>query len=258
MTTATSTWREPPPVRGALSGIDLTDSGVWDERLRSDRERASRHQTPELAAITAVVETRSRELGALALILSGSTARGRRTRVSDLDYHVIGPRPETKDLPEDIDLYSDDPQRFMDKLRSGDDFAHWSLWYGCVVFDAGVVKRAAEYAARNNAWPDPARKLRQAQETLDFAARMVESGDYERALEEVRGALSLAARWWLLSHDVFPLARDELSGQLIELGQVELAAALKMSIHQRPNLAFLARTVTSARTLTISEPAAAQ
>jgi hypothetical protein len=66
-----------------------------------------------------VVEARSRELGALALILSGSTARGRRTRVSDLDYPVIGPRPEINDSPEDIDLYSDDPDRFMDKLRSG-------------------------------------------------------------------------------------------------------------------------------------------
>lgn len=257
MTTVTRTWRDLPPVRGALSRIDVSDSGVWADRLRSDRERASQNQTPELAAITAAVEGRSRELGALAMILSGSTARGRRTRVSDLDYHVVGPRPETKDLPEDIDLYCDDPKSFMDKLRSGDDFAHWSLWYGCVVFDSGVVKRGVEYVAQTDAWPDPDRKLRQARQTLDFAGLLVESGDYERALEEVRGALSLTARWWLLSHDVFPLARDELSGQLIETGQVELAAALEMSIHERPNLAFLAQGLTSAQGLTMLEPSAA-
>lgn len=258
MTTVTTTWPDLSPVRGALARVDVSDTGVWADRLRSDLERAARHQTAKLAAITAAVEERSRELGALALILSGSTARGRRTRVSDLDYHVIGRPPETKDLPEDIDLYSDDSKSFMDKLRSGDDFAHWSVWYGCVLFDSGVVRRGVEYAALTNAWPDPDRKLGQAQHALDFAGRMVESGDHERALDEVRGALSLTARWCLLSHDVFPLSRDELAGQLIDTGQDELAAALQTSIHERPDLASLARAIASARQLTVREQALAR
>lgn len=250
MSTVASAWHGVPPVRGGLSRIDVADPRVWDERLRHDRDRAERHQAPELAAITAIVEARSRERGALALVLSGSTARGRRTGVSDLDYHVIGSRPNVDELPSDIDLYSDDPDDFRAKLRSGDDFAHWSVWYGCVLFDSGVMEAGAAYVARHDAWPDPDRKLRQARHALDFAERIVESADYEPALEQVRGALSLTARWWLLAHDVFPLARDELSTQLMDLGNVDVAAALHASIHERPTLASLSAAAATARALT--------
>lgn len=188
MTSATRTWREPAPVRGALAGMDLSDAGVWTGRLRSDRARAARNQTAELAAITAAIEARSRDGGARAVILSGSTARGRRTRVSDLDYHVIGPRPTIAHVAEDVDLYCDDTETLMAKLRSGDDFVHWSVWYGCILFDDGVVQSAARYLARHDCWPDANRKLRQAQSALTFTHRIVESGDHEAALEQVAGS----------------------------------------------------------------------
>jgi hypothetical protein len=87
-------WKQPAPVRGALGELDVAEAGVWTDRLRFDRTRAVRDQPAELAAITAAVEARSQAVGARALILSGSTTRARRTRVSDLDYHVIGGRPE--------------------------------------------------------------------------------------------------------------------------------------------------------------------
>lgn len=103
----------------------------------------------ELAAITATVEARSRAVGARALILSGSTARARRTRVSDLDYHVIGSRPNIGDPAQDIDLQCDDAETFMAKLRAGDDLVHWSVWYGCVLFDDGVVQSAATHGSRS-------------------------------------------------------------------------------------------------------------
>lgn len=255
MTVLTLRWHELPPARGALAKVDIADQALWTDRLRFDRYRAGLHQTPELAAVTAAVEGRSRNLGARALILSGSTARGRRTRVSDLDYHVIGGRPEIRDLAAEIDLYSDDSDRFAAKLRSGDDFVHWSVWYGCILFDDGVVRAAADYVARHDAWPDAERKLRQAQRALTFAERIVESQDREPALEQVRGALSLTARWLLLAHDVFPLARDELSDQVLELGNFDLAAALHRSIHSEPELDELATGVRLVKRLT-SLPAA--
>ena len=59
--------------------------------------------------------------------------------------------------------------------------------------------------------------------------------------------LSLVARWWLLTHDVFPLARDELSEQLSALGQRELAAGLHSCIHGRPPAAELQSMVAHAR-----------
>jgi len=218
--------------------------------MRFDRAHAARNQSAALAAVTATVEARSRDLGAHALILSGSTARGRRTRVSDLDYHVIGRRPEIADLAEEIDLYSDEPDQFTAKLRSGDDFVHWSLWYGCVLFDDGVVQAAADYVAGHDCWPDASRKLRQAQTALAFAGQIVESADWEFALEQVRGALSLTARWLLLAHEVFPLARDELSDQVLELGCFDLAAALDRSIHSEPVLDELATGIRLGKYLT--------
>jgi hypothetical protein len=225
------------------------DAELWTHRLLFDRQRAGRHQSAGLAAITTAVESRARTAGAATLVLTGSTARGARSSVSDLDYHVIGVRPDLDDLPAEIDLYCDEPAEFLAKLERGDDFAHWTLRHGCVLFDSGVLREAAVEVAGRDLWPDPERKLRQARSTLDFAERLLASGDHHAALEQVRGALSLAARWWLLAHDVFPLARAELPTQLHLLHQPALARALSATIHDRPDLDSLAVSVATARAL---------
>src|ERR1700712_1125113 len=90
MTTMTRNWQQLAPQKGALSQLAPGDSDAWAARLRFDRERAASNQSAELAAITEVAIGRARDAGAVAMVLSGSTARGRRTRVSDVDYHVIG------------------------------------------------------------------------------------------------------------------------------------------------------------------------
>jgi hypothetical protein len=249
VTVVAKRWLDVRPTRGALALVDFDDDATWSQRLWSDRQRAARNQTKDLIAVTATVEARSRELGAEALILSGSTARGRRTRVSDLDFHVIGAGPAVADLPEDIDLYTDTPASFEQKLATGDDFAHWSVWYGCVLFDSGVVRAGAATIARENLWPDPDRKLEQARAALRLAEKMVRSGDHDAALEQVRGSLSLVARWWLLRQEVFPLARDELSEQLSVLGQPKLAEDLRSSIHAQPSATALLSMVADARSL---------
>lgn len=251
MTTMTRTWQHLAPRRGALARLGPGDPDVWAERLRLDRDRAARNQSSELAAITETATARARDAGATAMILSGSTARGRRTRVSDVDYHVIGATSlRVTDLPADIDLYADDVDRFWAKLQKGDDFAHWSVWYGCVLFDSGVIHEAATYVAEQDAWPDPDRKLRQARNALNFAEQIAESSDYGAALEQTRGALSLVARWVLLSSDVFPLARDELAGQLEQLGQARLAIDLRRSIRERPSPDDLRKALVHARVIT--------
>jgi hypothetical protein len=248
MTTMTKTWRQLAPRRGALGRMAPGNRDVWAERLSFDRERAARNQSGDLAAITKAVRERAQAAGAEAVVLSGSTARGHRTRVSDLDYHVVGVSSlRVADLPGDIDLYADDVDRFWAKLRQGDDFAHWSVWYGCVLFDYGVMREAAAFVAERNAWPDPERKLRQARSSLDFAGQIAESGDYGAGLEQTRGALSLVARWVLLSNDVFPLARDEMPAQLEELGWARLARDLGRSIRERPSAEDLSAAIAHAR-----------
>lgn len=251
MTTMTRTWRQLAPRRGALAQLAPGDAEAWAERLRFDRHRAASNQSAELAAITEAATARARDAGAAAMVLSGSTARGRRTQVSDVDYHVIGATSlRVTDLPVDIDIYADEVDRFWAKLRKGDDFAHWSVWYGCVLFDTGVLRDAAAYVAEQDIWPDPDRKLRQARNALDFAEQIAESSDYGAALEQTRGALSLVARWILLSSDVFPLARDELAGQLEQLGQMRLAVDLRRSIRGRPSPDELRGALVHARAIT--------
>ncbi len=248
--TLTRAWREPAPVRDGLARLAPLDTELWASRLLSDRRRASRNQSAPLAAITAAVESRARRHGAATLVLTGSTARGQRSAVSDLDYHVIGARPDLGALPAEIDLYCDEPAEFLAKLERGDDFAHWTVRHGCVLFDSGALREAAVYATERDLWPDPERKLRQARRTLDFAERLLASGDHAAALEQVRGALSLTARWWLLAHDVFPLTRAELPAQLHELNQPAPARALEAAIHDRPDSDALAASLVIARALT--------
>jgi hypothetical protein len=247
--TLTRAWHEPAATRDGLARLAPLDVELWGSRLLGDRRRAARHQTAQLAGISAAVESRARRVGAAALVLTGSTARGRRSTVSDLDYHVIGARPDLGDLPAEIDLYCDEPAELVAKLYRGDDFAHWTVRYGCVLFDTGALLEAAAQAADRDLWPDPERKLRQARRTLDFAERLLPSGDHAAALEQVRGALSLTARWWLLAHDVFPLARAELPAQLAGTDQPALARTLEATIHDRPDVDSLAASVTIARSL---------
>lgn len=248
-TTLARVWHEPVPTRDGLIRLAPLDAELWASRLLVDRRRAACHETAELARITAEVEFRARRSGAAALVLTGSTARGRRSAVSDLDYHVIGAFPDLCDMPAEIDLYCDEPAEFIAKLERGDDFAHWTLRHGCVLFDSGALREAAARAVDRDLWPDPERKLRQARHTLDFAERLLASGDRGAALEQVRGAVSLTARWWLLARDVFPLARAELPGQLCELNQFALARALATTIHERPDPTSLAASLAIASSL---------
>jgi len=252
MTTLTKSWRQPAPTRKGLAALSPPDPELWESRLSQDRKRATANQSEALLRITRAIEDRSRELGADALVLTGSTARNRRTRVSDLDYHVIGGKPDIDRLPSDIDLYSDEPDAFLAKLFRGDDFAHWTLRYGCILFDDGVLRKALNAAIEHDLWPDAERKLRQARRAIGFSRKLATTGDHAALLEVSRGAFSLTARWWLISHDVFPLARDELAQQLVETDQPGLARALEGTIHRRPSAAEIASRLAEADQLTAS------
>lgn len=249
MSTLTKSWCQPAPTRGGFAELRPLDLELWGSRLSLDRKRAEENQTESLLEITRAIEARSRELGAAALVLTGSTARNRRTQVSDLDYHVIGETPDIEGLSSEIDLYSDEPDAFLSKLFKGDDFAHWTLRYGCILFDTGVLRRATAAAIEHDLWPDAERKLRQAKRSVEFAQKLATTGDYGAVLEFSRGALSLTARWWLISHDVFPLARDELAEQLVGTGQSELAKAVEGTIHRRPTAAEISSWLSDARKL---------
>jgi hypothetical protein len=125
----------------------------------------------------------------------------------------------------------------------GDDFVQWSLRIGCVVFDDGTARHGLRIIDECRPWPDAERKREHAVKSLSLAGRFVATGDEDAALEQVRTALSLAARAKLLQVGVFPLCRAEIPGQLDAAGYPEAARALAETIHGAPSLDALGEAV---------------
>jgi hypothetical protein len=220
---------------------------AWAAKLAHDRETAAANQTPAQRAVTATILRRGVDLSAEAIALTGSTARDRRTEISDLDYHVVGPRPRVDDLPGEVDVYAGDAEHFWRKLRSGDDFVQWTLRFGCILLDRGVLREGLREIAINRLWPDPRVQISRLPEQIELAGRLIRMGDRDGAQDEVRAALSAAARALLLDARVFPLARSELPDQLRALGLERLADALRTSILLTPSLSELEHSLVVVR-----------
>jgi hypothetical protein len=220
----------------------LSDAG-WQRRLSDDRDRAERYQTKKQRDITAAVFDRSRALGATAVALTGSTARRRRTAISDLDYHVIGSRPDVSDLSAEVDIVATSAERFFDRLIEGDDFAQWTLRFGCVLYDTGPMREGVRLILERDLWPDPQRKFNSLVEHRQELERLVRIGDADAARDQLRAMLTTGARGLLLTVGVFPLARDELPTQLSRAGYAALADDLRGTIHSTPRLSDIATAV---------------
>ncbi|MHB8242357.1 MAG: hypothetical protein ACYDHN_10225 [Solirubrobacteraceae bacterium] len=237
----------------SLTG-QLSDAG-WAERLREDRDRAERFQTPDQQAITSAVMSRAIELGASAFALTGSTARNHRTAISDLDYHVVGRRPDVSDLPGDVDVIATSAPRFRHRLVEGDDFVQWTLRCGCILYDTGPMREGVRQIVEMELWPNAQSKL----DSLDMhrgeVRRLMMMSDQSAAQEQLRAMFTTAARGLLLDASVFPLARKELPGQLERAGHTPLAEVLRRAIHAtmqldeiEAGLKVLDATIESSRT----------
>ena len=220
---------------GDLLGRSRTEEG-WDRRLTTDVEEALAGQDRRVRNVVEAVVSRSVAVGSEGVALMGSTARGRRTPISDIDFLVVGSRPGLDDLPMEIDIRALHRDEVLRRVRSGDEYLQWALRFGCIVHDTGVLRQAAQAVLRTGSWPDAERKRGHAQTLLGLATRILGSGDREAAEESVRACLTALAHWILLANQVFPLSRDELSDQILELGSFDLAAALHRSIHSEPDL----------------------
>ncbi len=216
---------------------------TWNRKLVGDAGAVRELLPAKLHSLHEIVVARARSVAALALILSGSTARGGRTQMSDLDYHLIGTEIETADLSLELDIHTLSPEQLESEILLGDDFVQWSLRFGCVVFDDGTARRGLRLIDEYRPWPDAERKRGHAAKSLSLAGRFVASGDEDGALEQVRTALSLAARAKLLRIGVFPLCRSELPAQLAAAGYPEAGRALEDTIHESPSLDALSQAV---------------
>ena len=223
--------------------VSAVDDRRWLEKLDADAARITKHVPERLQVLHADVVKRARGVQAAALILSGSTARASRTRISDCDYHLIGPKITTSGLSRELDLHVVSREKLRSDVLSGDDFIQWSLRFGLVVFDNGPVRDALKLIARSDIWPDPVRKRDRAAKSLDLARRFVATGDADAAAEQVRTALSLAARAYLLGVGVFPLCRAEMPKQLDSVERPDAGLTLRRCIYSTMSLAELSEAV---------------
>lgn len=88
----------------AVAGVPL--DVPWGTRMREDGLRASALQSSVQRKATATILQRALAVGAEAVVLTGSTVRARRTAISDLDFMVVGERPDLGGVDEDIDVYA--------------------------------------------------------------------------------------------------------------------------------------------------------
>lgn len=205
----------------------------WRERLAGDRDRVGGLQPAELRATVAEVLERLSSGGAKAVALTGSTARGRRTAISDLDFHMVGMRPDLSGVPGEVDVVADSPARFQRRLAEGDDLIQWTLRLGWVLHDPDrIFMSAFDRILREDLWPDPDRKFERAEALASLAERVAFIEDQCAAQEQVRAGLTSLARGLLLAERVFPLARDELAAQLREAGYRRMGDSLHRSIHE--------------------------
>lgn len=219
---------------------ELVTADRWEDRLREDRARAARFQSRQSRAVTAEVLRRAVNAGAHALALTGSTARGHRTAISDLDFHLVGPRPDLGGLSGEVDLVADSRQRLQRRLAEGDDFIQWTVRLGCILHDPNRIFQNAQHRIEaEGLWPDPQRKYERAEALGQLAERVISVGDRDATQEHVRAALTSLARGLLLANAIFPLARDELAAQLRELGFGTIAEWLHRSIHDLLSLTEL-------------------
>jgi hypothetical protein len=194
-----------------------------------------------LWSITCEVLAAALDVHALSFAVTGSTAVDRRTRVSDVDFYIVGKRPESlPESDEELDVYAIEVKDFERRLGCGDDYLQWTLRFGLILHDVGPFRWAVRRVSREGLWPDPRPKRVQARRAAHMASAILGTGDYDAALEQSRIAFTLAARWWLLDHGEFPRARSDLPGQLFGTGLPWLGDALWGTIFERPTTAVLA------------------
>lgn len=230
-----------------LLAEDVRNESAWHARVERDRRWMRGALSRELLHAVDLLLARSVAAGAEAVALTGSSARGRRTATSDLDLLVVGERPALEDVDVEIDVYATTPKLLLARLRKGDDYVQWTLRFGCVLFDGGVLRAAADETVASAIWPSAERKLVQVGRMVRVAEQVVASGDAEAAGEQVRGVVTALARWRLLHAGAFPLSRAELPDQLRAVGEYETADALEHCIHGSPTIDELQVYVAAAR-----------
>jgi hypothetical protein len=196
------------------------------ERERTGVERPTSWRRVARAALRALEDDGLLEDATV--ILVGSFARGAPTWRSDVDILVISPRVvrSRPAAPPIVELHFQTPERFMDRIASGDDFAQWAVRFGILLCDAPGRWSALRKQLEDAPFPDWARKLPGVQRHVERARALLAMADVDAACEQAMRAADHLGRSLLLQREIWPLSRPELPAQLHGEGFVELSRAL--------------------------------
>lgn len=165
------------------------------------------------------------------VVLIGSVARGTSSDRSDLDVLVVSEEtPRLPTAPKGFHVASSSITKFLENLKSGEDFEAWCVRLGKVLHDDGVwahVKTRSEVTV----WPNWERKILHGARRLFLAGQLIKRGDLDAASEEMLYALGHAGRGLLLKAAIFPLSRPELEDQIRAVKYPRLA-----EVHRRLRL----------------------
>ena len=168
------------------------------------------------------------------LLLVGSAAR--RTRIepsSDLDLVVLGDA-DLPPAPVGIQIRQTTTSEFEDRARAGDDFSQWALRFGIPLHGRREWGELVRRLGDGLPWPDQRVNVARAEARIADAGALLEMGDLDAAQEQVYFAISQVARARLLEAGVFPRSRPELAGQVGQLGDSQLAEALRIESWANP------------------------
>jgi Nucleotidyltransferase domain len=176
----------------------------------------------------------------VSVVLVGSVARGTDSDRSDLDLLVVAKEaPQLPPAPKGFHVASSSVTKFLEKLRSGEDFEAWCVRLGVVLHDDGFwmdVKSRPE----SSLWPSWQKKILHGTRRLFLSGQLIQVGDLGAASEEMLYALGHAGRGLLLKANTFPLSRPELEGQLEAIKYPHLALAhRRLRVDEHISLDFL-------------------
>lgn len=164
----------------------------------------------------------------LAVVIYGSAVRNV-DEPGDLDLLMVhrGAMIEPH-APMDVDLCLYEEREVDSRIAGGDEVLGWGLRFGVPAFEREDCwsTLAARWDGR---LPFPSADIAEARAARALrAAEGLRRGGDEDAADEVRiGALRQLARARLLRAGVFPLSRPELPEQLVQIGELDLAAELQ-------------------------------
>jgi len=185
------------------------------------------------------------------VVLIGSYARGITTWRSDIDVLVLlhEPRRPKLKVPHGMHLHFEDIEKFAQRFAEGDDYVISSVRYGKLLYDRSNFWETLRQQLESARWPDSRDKIGHAERRIKLGNELLEMGDIDAATEEYLFGATQIARAILLRHGLYPLSRPELSKQLLDLGQSDLATDIQTLIEGKcggGDLRRIARALTMA------------